>query len=81
MPIRIECDGGCGAVTESADDFVTFGDFRKTLYCEECASSVKAFFTKRDELHETVAKRWQAGYARLKAAWAKEHEGGRLPDE
>lgn len=80
MPIRIECDGGCGATADSEQDFVSFGFFRKGLYCQKCAKSVAEFYANRDTLHEIVAKRWQTGLAKLKAGWLKEHEGGSLPD-
>ena len=81
MPIRIECDGGCGTTADSEADFVIMGHFKRGSYCTLCAESVTAFNSKRDGLHDAVAKKWEAGLGKLKASWLKEHEGGRLPDD
>ena len=80
MPIRIECDGGCGATCSDESEFVVMGHFAKCYYCEDCAKSVTAFNEARDVLHTDIAGKWQAGLKKLKAKWAKEHSGGSLPD-
>ena len=80
MPIRIECDGGCGTTGASQDEFVKFGHFQPGYYCPDCHKSVAVYYAARDSLHDTVAKKWGAGLKLLGVKWLNEHPGGVLPD-
>lgn len=80
MAIRIECDGGCGALAESQDEFVRFGSFKPGYYCQECHKSVATYYAARDSLHGKVADKWRSGLAGLDKKWLAEHPNGVLPD-
>ena len=80
MPIRIECDGGCGETCDSEAEFTEFGHFEKKLYCAGCVKSVKEYYMSRDGIHDNLAKQWRAGLKRTVDHWRGEHEGGSLPD-
>ena len=80
MPIRIECDGGCGATCERESEFTEFGHFKKKLYCSDCSETVAGYYTTRDVLHDHVARKWKSAVSLMQTAWCDKHEGGSLPD-
>lgn len=80
MAIRIECDGGCGTIAASQDEFVKFGHFVPCYYCIECHKSVATYYTARDSLHNEVAGKWHKGVEKLENRWFADHPNGVLPD-
>lgn len=80
MAIRIECDGGCGTIAESQDEFVKFGHFKPGYYCLECYKSVATYYGARDSLHTQVSEKWLKGLAQLDKKWLADHPNGVLPD-
>ena len=79
MAQAILCDG-CGE-PDVGGEFTRLGIMVPLDYCVDCARIVKGYLDERDQLHETIALKWEVGVKSLKDELIAKHPSMELPDD
>lgn len=80
MAIKIVCDGGCGATTDSPKAWKQFGVVKARQYCPECAPTFEAMMKDIDDLHDKTVASFQKGLEKIRSGVMKNMPKAEMPD-